>query len=291
MLISVIIPNFNHGKYLSDNLNGLIKQSYKNWEAIVIDDGSTDNSQEILTEFSKKDSRIKPFFLSENQGVFAALEVGLKNMSGDLYYGSGADDYVCNNDFFQKTIDELTKYPNAAGVAFQTTVVDAETSASLWNMGTFFSGYVEGLNAVISFFNRTLFIPGSSVIWKTHLMKKLGFKKDLGGQSDYFFNHALPLYGGICFVNEIAAVYRKSPHTFSAKETSSDYFIHHALIEQRLMDLCNEFHIASNLRLFWRNSVVEEKLAPLKSQTTDLDYTTIKQDAMTIFNNIAGLLA
>lgn len=60
-LISILIPNFNKAAYLNETLDSIIKQSYINWECIIVDDHSTDHSWEILEEYAEKDTRIKIF--------------------------------------------------------------------------------------------------------------------------------------------------------------------------------------------------------------------------------------
>ena len=58
-LVSIITPCYNGAKYIGETINSVIKQTYQDWEMIIIDDGSKDNSVEIINEFLSKDSRIK----------------------------------------------------------------------------------------------------------------------------------------------------------------------------------------------------------------------------------------
>lgn len=61
-LVSVILPCYNQGIYLSEALDSLLKQTYTDWEAIVVNDGSQDCTEEIALKFIEKDSRIRYFF-------------------------------------------------------------------------------------------------------------------------------------------------------------------------------------------------------------------------------------
>ena len=72
--ISIIIPVYNAELYLSESLNSVANQSYRNWELIAINDGSTDKSLDILNQEHKKDSRIKIISIS-NSGVSHARNV------------------------------------------------------------------------------------------------------------------------------------------------------------------------------------------------------------------------
>ena len=100
-LISVIVPCFNVEKYLSNCLDTIINQTYKNLEILVINDGSKDNTQKIIDEYVLKDNRIKAFY-QENQGLSAARNKGLDNASGEYYVFVDSDD-----DILPTMIEEL----------------------------------------------------------------------------------------------------------------------------------------------------------------------------------------
>ncbi len=68
-LVSIIMPAYNVEKYISDSISSVINQTYENWELLVIDDCSIDNTVKIINEFVKLDSRIKPIFNSINSGT------------------------------------------------------------------------------------------------------------------------------------------------------------------------------------------------------------------------------
>lgn len=98
ILISVIIPVYNAEKYLKTCLDSLINQTYKNWEAICVDDGSTDHSIDILNFYQKKDSRIK-VYTQENAGPAAARNKALEHASGEYISFVDADDFLVENAF------------------------------------------------------------------------------------------------------------------------------------------------------------------------------------------------
>lgn len=91
-LISIIIPVFNAEKYIKRALHSIINQSYKNIEILCINDGSNDNSLDIIKEISKDDLRVK-IFNQENSGPAKARNVGLSNASGEYIMFCDADDY------------------------------------------------------------------------------------------------------------------------------------------------------------------------------------------------------
>ena len=99
-LISIIVPVFNVETYVSDCINSLIKQTYKNLEIILVNDGSTDNSLRICNEYAIKDSRIK-IISKDNGGVSDARNAGLAKATG-TYIG-----FVDSDDFIHPQMYEL----------------------------------------------------------------------------------------------------------------------------------------------------------------------------------------
>ena len=62
MKFSIIIPTFNRSQFITNAINSVLNQTYKNWELVIVDDESTDDTKEIVNNFQKKDKRIKYFF-------------------------------------------------------------------------------------------------------------------------------------------------------------------------------------------------------------------------------------
>lgn len=83
-LVSVIVPVYNCEKYLSECLESILNQTYKNLEVVVVDDGSEDCSSAICDKFAEDDSRIRVYH-QLNQGVSAARNYGLKMARGGVY--------------------------------------------------------------------------------------------------------------------------------------------------------------------------------------------------------------
>lgn len=92
-LISIIIPVYQVEKYLSECIESIIRQTYKNIEIILVDDGSTDSSGCICDNFAQTDSRIKVIH-KKNEGVSKARNIGIKNASGNYICFIDSDDYV-----------------------------------------------------------------------------------------------------------------------------------------------------------------------------------------------------
>lgn len=94
--ISIILPVYNTSPYLEQCLNSIHNQSFKNFELICIDDGSSDNSYEILKKYEKIITNCKVIY-QKNQGVATARNTGLSNVTGDYIVFIDSDDYIEHN--------------------------------------------------------------------------------------------------------------------------------------------------------------------------------------------------
>ena len=106
-LISVIIPVYNVELYLRRCIDSVIKQTYKNLEIILVDDGSTDKSGEICDEYASLDNRISVIH-KENGGLSSARNAGLKNAHGE-YFGFVDSDDAIVEDMYEYLYDILLK--------------------------------------------------------------------------------------------------------------------------------------------------------------------------------------
>jgi glycosyltransferase involved in cell wall biosynthesis len=107
-LVSIIMPAFNAERHIHEAIQSVIDQQYANWELLIINDGSTDNTLSILDDFI--DSRIKVFSQS-NKGVSAARNVGLANLQGAYVCFFDSDDVLPANSLKDR-VDFFLRHPN-----------------------------------------------------------------------------------------------------------------------------------------------------------------------------------
>lgn len=92
-LVSIIVPCYNQAQYLSETLQSVLDQTYTNWECILVNDGSPDNTEEIALEWKNKDDRFK-YFPKKNGGVSEARNFGIKESKGIYILPLDADDKI-----------------------------------------------------------------------------------------------------------------------------------------------------------------------------------------------------
>lgn len=91
-LISIITPTYNCGEFISETIESVIKQTYKNWEMIIVDDCSKDSTKEIVEDYIKQDNRIKYFLLKKNSGAAVARTKAMELANGKYMAFLDSDD-------------------------------------------------------------------------------------------------------------------------------------------------------------------------------------------------------
>lgn len=91
-LVSIITPSYNSGSYISNTIDAILGQTYKNWELLITDDSSVDNTVEIVKKYTLKDKRIKLFELKQNSGAGVARNNSIKHAKGRFIAFCDSDD-------------------------------------------------------------------------------------------------------------------------------------------------------------------------------------------------------
>lgn len=91
-LVSIIVPVYNAEKFIRETIQTVLNQTYKNWELLLVNDCSTDNSKKIIEEYEKKDKRIHLIELEQNSGAAIARNTGIENSKGRYIAFLDADD-------------------------------------------------------------------------------------------------------------------------------------------------------------------------------------------------------
>lgn len=129
LLVTIIVPVYNVEKYLVRCLDSIVNQTYRNLEIIIVNDGSTDASGEICSQYAERDSRIT-LFSQENQGQSVARNLGLNNMNGEYVVFVDSDDYI-SESFVETLLSQAIKYDVPIVACNYMCVEDAEDHARM----------------------------------------------------------------------------------------------------------------------------------------------------------------
>ena len=107
VLISIIVPCYNQAQYLDECLQSVLDQTYHDWECIIVNDGSPDNTEEFAQKWVEKDSRFK-YFYKENGGLSTARNFGIEKAAGEWILPLDCDDLIANK-YLELSNEEITK--------------------------------------------------------------------------------------------------------------------------------------------------------------------------------------
>ena len=114
---SIILPNYNHARFLPRRIESILDQSFADFELIILDDCSTDNSKEIIESYKQKDKRITTHYNAENSGSpFRQWKKGIDMASGEFIWIAESDDYA-GPELLERLLEALKANPSA-GVAY-----------------------------------------------------------------------------------------------------------------------------------------------------------------------------
>ena len=122
--ISIVLPVYNGSEYLAESIESVLAQTYANWELIVVNDCSTDNTLAIASDFANKDARIKVFSNKENLKLPNTLNAGFEHATGG-YYTWTSDDNKYKPDALRVMVECLEKNPDTVMVYANYKTIDS----------------------------------------------------------------------------------------------------------------------------------------------------------------------
>lgn len=183
---SIIIPCYNIEKYISKTLESVLKQTFQDFEIILINDGSKDNTGKILDDYSKKDKRIKVIHKG-NEGVSEARNVGIRNATGEYIYFLDGDDLIENtlleraNEVFKN--DKIEIFSFGFNMVYKDGKIKRRYSEEEYN-----SQIINSKEFLSLFFNKKVGQHMCSFIVKKDIIKnKIFFTKGLERGEDLEF--------------------------------------------------------------------------------------------------------
>lgn len=216
---TVTIQNYNHGQYLRQSIESVLSQSYKDYELLIVDDGSTDESLKIIEELHKEPPSFFYIANKQNRGVVAGANELIKWAQGDYLFMRASDDYLIDKDYLAKAADAFEEYPQAAGCYGACQIL---RKGSAHPMGDHRGGRVY-YDAAYWRGKKTdgLYVPAGSVIWKTSLVREFGgFDATLGPAADALLTRLCLVHSGMVEIRTLAAALRRLPGSYSDLPTS-----------------------------------------------------------------------
>jgi len=221
--VSVIVPVYNVEKYLRCCLESIRGQSYRHFQCICIDDGSTDNSRNILKEFAEKDSRFEVIRV-DNGGVSAARNEGVRRARGEYISFLDSDDFV-HPQYLEIMLNDLQKAGvDVTSCCYEKVPADATYNShnsrnlsrcDLKRHGSFLQALVgDEKNIDVVVWNK---------LYKAGFVKKYPFNEDLKAHEDNIFMLQVACDAGPIFSNSAKLVYYRDTPKSLSKHTNTEW--------------------------------------------------------------------
>lgn len=170
--IDILLATYNGEKFVKEQIESILNQTYENFNLIISDDASTDNTLNILEEYEKKDTRIKVFKKEKNKGLIDNFEFLLKNVTSDYFMFSDQDD-IWKKDKIEKSINKL-KEENSGLVYTDLEIVDEKLNViypSYWKYKQIYKKIIKYNNFEALYLNN--FVTGCTILAKSKYIKDI----------------------------------------------------------------------------------------------------------------------
>ena len=213
-VISVIVPCYNHGRFLDEALQSVHRQTFPGWECFIIDDGSTDDTKNIALNWCQKDERFK-YIYQENGGLSSARNRGIKEAKGQYLQFLDADDMIAANKFelsLQRGGDAgiiITGFNFTHEKSRQPTTPSFSLNSGLFNFYSILTGWDEAF-----------VIPIHCGLFKSSLFTNLRFNETLRAKEDWLM--WLQLYQSefeTVYIDQPLVLYRTTGNSMSQDRT------------------------------------------------------------------------
>jgi glycosyltransferase involved in cell wall biosynthesis len=210
--LTVVIPTYNHGRFIGQALESVFAQSWPADRVIVLDDASTDNTAEVVRPYHGRTLPFEYVSMAENRGVIAMLNCGVDMADTEYVTFLAADDFLAP-EAFKKSLDILTRNPQAALCGMFARLIDEDGRPLRRprdpNFGTQ-TRYVPPEECLARLYRDGALFGGNGTVYRTwHLQDNGGFSPDLRSFCDGFRIQELSLRHGACIVPEALAAWRQ----------------------------------------------------------------------------------
>ncbi|NBX69459.1 MAG: glycosyltransferase family 2 protein [Proteobacteria bacterium] len=197
--LSILLSTKNHARWLHDCIECILAQNFRDFEFLIRDDGSSDETPVILAEWAKKDSRIKFRTHEFSLGVMTSYRSLIEEASGEYLWLTASDDYVHDQHFLERGFKEISRHPGIGGFFSNCCRICAETGDwDGWWGWLGFRRILKGHWILGEYQKGRLTIPGASLIMNKSYFQDIGYyKKEAGTLADLLAGLELAMAKGI----------------------------------------------------------------------------------------------
>ena len=206
--VSIVLPTYNGERFIKESIDSILNQTYTNWELIIVNDCSTDNTLDIINDYLSKDSRIKLISNEQNKKLPASLNIGFANATGD-YYTWTSDDNKYKPTAIEEMVDFLDKNPQTDLVSFNFNFIHED--------GTFDVTYTEIVPSRAQYVLAIHCNIGACFMYRKEIAQKVGeYDTNMFCAEDYDYWCRIALNGNISYQDKILYDYRNNSQSLTA---------------------------------------------------------------------------
>ncbi len=244
-LLSIIVPVYNTGSCLRRCLDSIIKQLYKNWELIVVNDGSTDNSREILEMYSQIDKRIKLINI-KNSGVSVARNIGISSAKGDYIGFVDSDDWISEKMYLKMCESVYLEDYDIVQCSYALINYRDETEEKIENKDNVEKSYYENRQLLSAYFKGDVSPSVCNKIFKRSMIEGLLFDTETKIGEDSLFVYRCCQKSSKAFVmKDIFYYYYQTPDSAMRSALSCNNFQPLKIFEMQMEEYRGEGEIYS----------------------------------------------
>lgn len=243
-LVTVIVPSYNHINYVEQCIKSIVEQTYTNIQLIVIDDGSTDGSMELIRNLSQQYNF--EFYSQKNHGIVFTLNKALREYTKGYYVSLCASDDYYTNDRIEKQVEYLQKNHGYAMCYSSVYIINNSNEIT----GIMHSSEQSGI-LYESFLNGKLNIPALSCFYKKNILFELGLYDESAIVEDsYMLSKILKSYE-VGHLKIMAGYYRRHQNNFSEVRMVEMYNENMSMIKKLYSDHPSFADVVQKSRLMW----------------------------------------
>ena len=216
MLFSVVVTSYNYEQYIRQTLESLVAQTYKDFEVIIVDDGSQDNSVNIIKEFTEKYTNFHLYTHENNQnkGLIESLKLGLSKVSSEYVAFLESDDYW-SEDYLQEKFDYINKHPKSVCVINDIQIFGNDTCDEyIKSQVKYYKNHLNNKNHFEHFYHNNGIATFSEVLIKSDLIKTLDFKAPIPAWIDWWLWRQVAIKYPISFLDKVLTYWNRHDNSY-----------------------------------------------------------------------------
>lgn len=237
-MVSIIIPNYNNGRFLLQCVNSVIEQSYEKLEIIIVDDASVDQSQSIIQELMRRDQRVRAIYLEMNGGVSHARNIGIEYAKGTYITFLDADDMYSSSHKIEREMEEIYEQAiKGRDIAAYSRVVYIDEDGKALS-----GGAKEGECRSGNIWKRLLLTADTTIIPRDYCIKKekieelKGYNEKRSLYEDYELTLRLSKHTDFIYTGENGTAYRLKKNGLSDQSRRESIRVFEKIFEEQIQD-------------------------------------------------------